>query len=403
MELEIPDVFAEPRRLGAGARRLSLVALGAGLLALAAAAALGFSAGDHGKGFYFAYLVNFGYVLSLSLGALFFVILQHLTRAGWSVVVRRIAEAVAGTLPLVALLLLPVLAGTHELYHWSHAEAVAADRLLQGKAPYLNVPFFIARCAVYVAVWWLLSRYYLGRSVRQDASGDVALTHAMQRRSAPAMLLFAVTATFASIDLLMSLDPHWFSTIFGVYFFAGSIVAFFALLTLTARLLQGGGLLRHLITTEHYHDLGKLMFAFTVFWAYIAFSQYMLYWYANIPEETGWFLRRQSGGWGWVGLVLIFGHFLLPFALLLSRTPKRRPAVLAAVAVWILAMHWVDLHWLVMPELRPTAPAPTLLELLLLVGVGGIWLAGVVHVMGRQSLVPERDPRLPESLSFENA
>ena len=403
MELEIPDVFTERRHLGAGGRQLWQVAGTVGLVALAAAAALGLAAGDHGRGFYFGYLVNFAWVLSLSLGALFFVVLQHLTRAGWSVVVRRVAEAVAGTLPLVALLLLPVVAGMHQLYHWSHAEAVAADPLLRGKSAYLNVPFFVVRCAVYVAVWWLLSRFYLGRSVRQDASGDVGLTLAMQRRSAPAMLLFAITATFASIDLLMSLDPHWFSTIFGVYFFSGSVVSFFSLLALAAFLLQRSGLLRHLITVEHYHDLGKLMFSFTVFWAYIAFSQYMLYWYANIPEETGWFLRRQSGGWGWVGLLLLFGHFLVPFLLLLARSPKRRPGVLAAVAVWILAMHWVDLHWLVMPELRPGAPAPTLLELLLLVGVGGVWLAGVVFVMGRQSLVPERDPRLAESLSFENA
>jgi hypothetical protein len=403
MELEIPDVFTERRHLGAGGRRLWQVAGTVGLLALAAAVVLGLSGTDHGKGFYFAYLVNFGWVLSLALGALFFVVLQHLTRAGWSVVLRRVAEAVAGTLPLIAILLLPVLAGIHELYHWSHAEAVAADPLLQGKSAYLNVPFFIVRCAVYVAAWWLMSRYYLGRSVRQDASGDVSLTLAMQRRSAPAMLLFALTATFAAIDLLMSLDPHWFSTIFGVYFFSGSVVSFFSLLALAAWLLQRSGLLRHMVTVEHYHDLGKLMFAFTVFWAYIAFSQYMLYWYANIPEETGWFLRRQSAGWGWVGLLLVFGHFLVPFVLLLSRAPKRKPGVLAGVGVWILAMHWADLHWLVMPELRPNAPVPTLLELLLLVGVGGVWLAGLVFVMGRQSLVPERDPRLPESLSFENA
>jgi hypothetical protein len=403
MELDIPDVFTEKRHLGVGGRRLWQLAGAVGLLALVAAAALGLSGTDHGRGFYFAYLVNFGWVLSLALGALFFVVLQHLTRAGWSVVVRRVAEAVAGTLPLVAVLLLPVLAGIHELYHWSHAEAVAADPLLQGKSSYLNVPFFVARCAVYFAAWWLTSRFYLARSVRQDASGDVGLTLAMQRRSAPAMLLFALTATFASIDLLMSLDPHWYSTIFGVYFFSGSVVSFISLLALAAWLLQRSGLMRHVVTIEHYHDLGKLMFAFTVFWAYIAFSQYMLYWYANIPEETGWFLRRQSGGWGWVGLLLIFGHFLVPFVLLLSRPPKRRPGVLAAVAAWILAMHWADLHWLVMPELRPNAPMPTPLELLLLVGVGGVWLAGVVFVMGRQSLVPERDPRLPESLSFENA
>jgi hypothetical protein len=402
-EMNLPDVSKERRHLGAasGALMRWSLAIGVAGVGLGSALTLGSAAGR--KGFFFAWLLAFAYVLSLSLGSLFFVILQHLTRAGWSVVVRRLAEAAASTLPLMALLVVPVVAGMHDLYHWSHHDAVAHDAILQGKLPYLNPPFFLARCALYLAVWWLLARVFVGTSVAQDASGDVNLTVRLQKRAPPAMLAFALTVTFASIDLLMSLDPHWFSTIFGVYFFAGSVVACFALLVLLAWSLQGGGFLRHVITIEHYHDLGKLLFAFVVFWAYIGFSQYMLYWYANIPEETGWFLRRQTNGWGWVGLALVIGHFALPFVALLSRAPKRRPRLLAAAAVWMLVMHWVDLYWLVMPELRPSGALPRLGELAMTVGICGLWFAFGVWRVGQTSLIPERDPRLDESLAFENA
>ena len=319
-------------------------------------------------------------------------------------VVRRWAEAIAATLPALAVLAIPIVAfGLHHLYHWTHAEAVAADHLLQAKQPYLNVPFFVVRLAVYFAVWTLLARFFLTRSLAQDENGDAALTQQMERRSAPAMLLFALTATFAAFDLLMSLDAHWYSTMFGVYVFAGSVVSFVALLTVVVFATQRAGMLRHAITVEHYHDLGKLLFAFTVFWAYIAFSQYMLMWYANLPEETAWLLRRQSNGWGWVGLTLLFGQFLLPFVALLSRKPKRRPRAVATVAAWVLLMHWVDLYWVVIPEVAPQRAVPHLLDLTTLLGLGGILVALAAHSMRRHSLVPERDPRLQESLMFENA
>lgn len=403
MDTRVPGIFTEKRHLGEAGERLWRWALASGLAFLAASVGIGVTAGDGGRSFYFAYALNFAYVLSLSLGALFFVLLQHLTRAGWSVVVRRLAEGIAATLPVLALLLVPILVGMPQLYHWTHADAVAADHLLHGKSPYLNVPFFLIRWVLYAVIWGLTVRTFVGRSLAQDASGDPELTVLMQKRAAPAMLGFGITITFASIDLLMSLDPHWFSTIFGVYFFAGSVVGFFALLAVLALALQRGGLLRHAITTEHYHDIGKLLFAFVVFWAYIAFSQYMLYWYANIPEETGWFLRRQTNGWGWVGLILLFGHFLLPFAALLARSPKRSRTALGLAAGWMLLMHWVDLYWVAMPELHPESPLPRLVDLTAAVGVIGVWFAAAVFIMRRRSLVAERDPRLEESLGFENA
>jgi hypothetical protein len=225
----------------------------------------------------------------------------------------------------------------------------------------------------------------------------------MERRSALAMLGFALTLTFASFDLLMSLDAHWFSTIFGVYIFAGSVVSFFALLTVVVFATQRAGLLRLAVTVEHYHDLGKLIFAFTVFWAYIAFSQYMLIWYASLPEETEWLLRRQSNGWGWVGLLLLLGHFVAPFVALLSRAPKRRPPLVAIAAAWMLAMHWVDMYWVVIPEASPLQAWPQLLDATTLLGLGGVVVAAAVYLMRDRSLIPERDPRLAESLMFENA
>jgi hypothetical protein len=397
------DIFAEKRHLGALGERLWRGLALVGAVALVVSFALAAAGAESWRRFFFAYLVNFAFVLSLALGALYFVLLHHLTHSGWSVVVRRIGEALTAALPLLALLFVPVLLGMRELYPWSQTAIAAADHVVHGKAPYLNVSFFIVRWAVYLVAWTVTARYFFHRSLLQDSSGDASLTLQMERRAGPAMILFAVTLTFASIDLVMSLDPRWFSTIFGVYYFAGSVVGIYALLTVAAFTLQRSGFLRNAVTVEHYHDLGKLLFGFVVFWAYIGFSQYMLIWYANIPEETGWLAHRQENGWGWVGLLLVFGHFLLPFVALISRAPKRRPRILAAAAVWMLAMHWVDIYWLVMPAGNPGSPAPHLVDLTLLLALGSVFLAGAAFALRGRSLVPERDPRLEESLAFENA
>ena len=400
---QITDIFAEKRHLGALGERLWRGLALAGVAALVVSVALAALGAESWRRFFFAYLVNFAFVLSLALGALYFVLLHHLTHSGWSVVVRRIGEAFTATLPLLALLFIPVLLGLKQLYPWSQSAVAAADHVVHGKAAYLNVPFFVVRWAVYLAAWIVIGRFYFRRSLLQDSSGDVSLTLQMERRAGPAMVLFGITLTFASIDLLMSLDPRWFSTIFGVYYFAGSVVGIYALLTAVSFALQVSGFLRNAVTVEHYHDLGKLLFGFVVFWAYIGFSQYMLIWYANIPEETGWLAHRQENGWGWVGLLLMFGHFLIPFVALLSRAPKRRPGLLAAVAVWMLAMHWVDMYWLVTPAVSPGSPLPRLVDLTLLFALGSLLLAGAAYAVRGRSLVPERDPRLEESLAFENA
>jgi hypothetical protein len=349
------------------------------------------------------YLVSFSLLLAISLGALFFVMLQHVTRAGWSVVVRRIAEAIASNVWILAVLVLPIVAGMGHLYEWSHLEEAAHDPLLAGKIGYLNPTFFIIRLVVYFIAWGGLATFFHRTSIRQDASGDPALTMRMERMAGPGLVLFALTINFAAFDLLMSLDPHWFSTIYGVYYFSVSVVCFLAVMPKLLVGLQWKGVLGHAVTVEHYHDLGKLLFAFIVFWAYIAFSQYLLIWYGNIPEETVWYLRRQTGDWAWVSLALLFGHFVIPFLVLISRFVKRRPRLLAVTGIYMVLMTWLDLYWLVIPQFSPGVARFGLLDVLCFLGLSGIYSVSLMFGLRNHSLIPEQDPRLHESLTFRNA
>jgi hypothetical protein len=216
-------------------------------------------------------------------------------------------------------------------------------------------------------------------------------------------MMFAVTVSFASFDLLMSLAPHWYSTIFGVYYFAGAVVGSCAMLTLVVLIFQKMGKFGNLVNAEHYQDLGKLIFAFTVFWAYIGFSQYFLIWYGNLPEETIWYLKRQTGQWTTVTLVLLFGHFMVPFLGLMSRHIKRNSVLLMLWAAWLLLMHWLDMYWIVMPEFSAGTVPLGLADLLTFLGIGGIYLSGALHFCCRHPLIPVEDPRLHEAVGFENA
>jgi len=402
------DIDAEGRPLGTAATRLAGAATLLGLLAIGGSVALGPQVGW--SIFFRSYLLNYSYFLSLALGALFFVMLQHVVRAGWSVSVRRVAEMIAGTLPWLAVLflplLVPVLRRWPDVYPWTDPGTVQSDPRLAAKAAYLNVPFFVIRCAVYFAVWSWLALAGLRESLRQDDTGDVRHTQRAERRSAAGLVLFGLTVTFFAVDLLMSLHPHWYSTIWGVYFFSGSAVGFYALLIVLLVALRRAGRLTHAVSSEHFHDLGKFAFGFVVFWAYIAFSQYLLIWYANLPEETVWYRPRQGDRW-WIGvsLLLLVGHFVVPLLALMSRYPKRRPHLLVVAAVWLLAMHWLDMYYIVKPRpwLEAGASAPLhATDALLLVGIGGLFVAAIVRRMARWSLLPRRDPRLVESLSYEN-
>jgi hypothetical protein len=321
------------------------------------------------------------------------------------VVVRRGAEQLMGALPLFAVLVLPILfVFRHELYPWAgHA---AHEPIIQAKSGYLNVPFWTARAVAYFGIWIFFSYRLFALSRQQDETGDPKLTLKAQALSAPGMLLFALSITFAGIDWLMSLEPEWFSTMFGVYIFAGAVISIMAFLSLLFSRMRGVGLLEKEVTLHHFHDLGKLLFAFTVFWAYISFSQYFLIWYANIPEETDFFHHRQNGGWGWLGIAIVFGHFFVPFFLLLSRHAKRFSASLQLGSLIVLVMHYVDLYWLVMPNAahgEHNAFHPALYDAGPLLLVAGAMLALTFRRMLAAPVMPVRDPRLDRSLDFENA
>ncbi|MEZ5974890.1 MAG: quinol:cytochrome C oxidoreductase [Planctomycetota bacterium] len=362
----------------------------------------------------FSWLYGCMYFLTLGLGALFFVQLQHLTRAGWSVVVRRIAEHVASALPVVALLLAPLviatLMGNGDLFKWANLDLIRNDpdesisgtlHLYEHKAPYLNGTFFLVRFAIYVVVWFGLVRFFRTRSLQQDVDGDPMHTVKMVRIAAPGMFLFALSLTFAAFDFMMSLDAPWFSTIWGVYTFAGAFMSFMSLLGLLALRSESKGYLRGLVTPEHYHDIGKLMFAFVFFWSYIAFSQFVLQWYADIPEETLWYKHRMEGGWANLSWVLLFGHIFIPFLGLLSRHVKRNRAGLRFWACWLLCIQAVDLYWVIMPNYDHHMHLPVM-ELFCLLAVGGVFAFVALGSAAGRNLTPVKDPRLPESLAFTN-
>ena len=380
--------------------RIPVIGAVCGLLGAVACAILGSA---NPKQFFFSWLVSFLFFLSLALGALFFVLIQYAAQGGWGIVLRRIGETIFAMLPVMAALFLPLLLGLHDLYEWSHAEAVANDALLRWKAPYLNVPFFLIRAALYFGIWSFIALLYYRGSRGQDVTGDPGVSARLRRLAGPAIIVLALTQTFASVDWIMSLTPHWYSTMFGVYFFAGSFVGFIALLSVVAAAMRRAGLLDTVISAEHRHDIGKFLFAFTAFWAYIAFSQFFLMWYANLPEETIWYKARLEGSWLPVSLLLMAGHFVIPFFFLMGRTVKRKGATLAVGGAWLLGMHFVDLYWQVMPTLHPEGLRPSLLDVAALLAVGGCFVAAASWLMRRQALVPLRDPRLAESLTFENA
>jgi hypothetical protein len=383
---------------GGWAARLPLLGGIVGLVLLA----ITFAGAGHDSPVFHGYLIAWFYFVSLAAGCLFFVLLQHITRAGWSVTVRRLAEAASTTLPVLLVLGVPLGFGLHSLYHWSHEEAVAADPILQHKAAWLNPSFFLLRAAIYLVVWSALALWFARQSRRQDEMGAIALTRRMQSAAAPGMMVFGVTFSLAAFDWLMSLEPHWFSTVFGVYVFAGAAIGAFALLIVMALLLQRSNTLSGVVTTEHFQDLGKLLFAFTVFWAYIAFSQFMLIWYAALPEETFWFAQRWNDGWRPWSVALALAHFVVPFFFLLLRDVKRHATGLWIAALWMLAVHWLDLFWLATPGHSPDGPHLHWTALTSFLGVGCLFAGALAWALSRGALVPVNDPRLAESLAFEN-
>ena len=398
--------FGDNIRLGELAPTVARNAAIVGVAALVLSVVLGMMAGDDYRRFFHSYLTAFAWILTVGIGALWWLTLQHLVNAKWSIVLRRIAELFATNAPLLGLLALPIVATllTHNpvLYEWADHDKVHADHLLHHKSPYLNPTFFAIRFVIYFGFWTLLSRYFFKTSLGQDSSGKAELVGNMRRTAGPAMIAIALTLTFCAIDFFMSLEARWYSTMFGVYFFASCVLAINSTFVLTMAWLQSKGRMTKSITVDHYHDVGKMMFAFTVFWAYVGFSQFMLIWYANIPEETMWFKERFAGGWGTLSWVLLFGHFMIPFFGLLSRQVKRHKKALTFWAVWVLVMIYADMYWLVMPALKTESPEFGLIDFTCWIGMIGLFIAGAAYRARSVNLLPTKDPRLEKSLAFEN-
>lgn len=358
------------------------------------------------KGFFHSYLTNYMYCLTFCLGALFFVMVQHLVRSGWSAAIRRIAELYAATIPFWAVLFLPilvsVLVGNSSLYNWNVAGGEGLEQIVKNKLPYLNSGFFAIRTLVYFVIFIAAARYFFTQSRLQDETGDVGITLKLQQWSGPFIILFSLALNFAAFDWMMSTDPVWFSTIYGVYIFAASMFSFFALMLLSCYLLQRRGRVERIVRVEHYHDLAKFQFGFIVFWAYIAFSQFMLYWYGNIPEETLWYAHRMTHGWEYVGLMLIALHFAVPFFAFLKRKHRRSPSWLAGWAVWLLVMHWFDLTFLIMPNASSATVAMFLAHAAGWLGMVAIFAALFLWRVGETPVVATRDPWLPDSLAYHN-
>lgn len=381
------------------------------------------------KFFSHSYLANFMFVLTIALGALFFILVQFAARAGWSSSVRRIAELLMSTIPLLAILFLPIIvllyANSTALYEWNvqlppeksqavaekaaegatnkaagdHLSNVIKEKIVRG---YLSRDYFTLRAVVYLGLWTMMALWFFGLSRQQDESGDIQASLTRQKWSGPCIMLFALSVSFAAFDWVMGIDADWYSTIFGVYIFAAGMMAFFATMILMNRALQRAGKLGGLVNTEHYHDMGKFMFGFIMFWSYIAFSQLLLYWYANVPEETEWFKVRLSNGWQYWSYALIPLHFAIPFLGTMSRHVRRHQVGLVFWAAWVIVAHWIDMTFLVMPNAGKLQFLPMVGHFLGGLGMACILVCFFLLRASSTPLVAIRDPRLPEALTYSN-
>jgi hypothetical protein len=353
--------------------------------------------------FSYSYLTGFMFVITIGFGGLALTMLQHVTKAGWSVGVRRQMEWMAGILPLMLILFIPIALNAKSIWHlWAQPNIHTPGwEFIARKLSFLNLNFFFIRVGIYFAVWTGLSLIFRLRSLAQDKSGDPELTMSMQWWAPPGFYLWFFSVTFASFDWVMSLMPTWYSTIFGVYIIAGSTTSALASLAIMTLAIQKAGLGGTVSTVEHRHDIGKLLFGFTVFWAYIAFSQFFLIWYANIPEETIFYKIRWGNSWEPISYSLVFGHFWIPFFILLSRHVKRHPFGLALGATILLVMHYVDMYWLVMPNFDKELHF-SWIDLAGLLGPLGTLLTWLAWRASKDPIYPVNDPRLGEAAQLVN-
>ena len=372
-----------------------------GVVAVVALALCGAGAAIDPKQFSFSWLFAFGFFFTLCAGCFFWTIVHYATDAEWTVVVRRQLENIAVLVAVLAIFFIPILLLRHHLYEWMNI-APGKEANLDSKRAYLNLNFFILRAAFFLGFFIIASQFLRRFSVRQDKDGNPQFTIRLRKVAFASLPLFALCLTFGAFDWLMSLNYRWFSTMFGVYIFAGAAGSSMSLLVLVISALQRAGYLKNVVTLEHYHIMGKWMFAFCVFWAYIGFGQYMLIWYANIPEETQYFLTRNTESWWGLSMLLVIGRFFGPFAILLLQSIKKHPRQLCYVAAWILLMQMLDIYLVVLPALHGTGVHVSLWDFAALIAIGATLAFVYLRIVGKTSLFPVRDPRLVESLKLVN-
>lgn len=378
-----------------GIDRLGKSALAVGLAALVLCAALGFRDPTQ---FFRSYLLAFVFWMGLPLGCAAILMLHNLIGGTWGFPLRRPLESGTRTFPLMAVLVLPILFRLPVLYSWADPAKVQADALLQYKHPYLNVPFFVARTVFYFSAWILIT-YLLNKwSREQDETGEAELTQRIKRLSAPGLLIFELMVTLAAVDWVMSLEPHWYSTIYGMIFMVTQVLAAMAVMTVTVIRLSPEKSLNGMVTPKLLNDYGNLLLVFTMLWAYLSFSQFLIIWGGNLREEIPWYMSRARGGWAGVGLILIIFHFAVPFLLLLTRFAKRRAKIMSWLAAGLIVMSLVDIFWLLTPAFNPAGPEFHLTDWLAILGIGGLWLWRYASQLQGRPLLPLHDPRLKELL-----
>jgi hypothetical protein len=351
--------------------------------------------------FFQAYLIGWTFWTGITIGSLALLMLQHLTGGGWGLVIRRSLEAATRVLPLMAVLFVPIILGAHSIYPWTNHEEVAKDPVVQFKTPYLNVTFFTIRAVVYFAIWGTLVFLLNKWSLAQDRTADNRYTKNMRVLSGPGMVVLIFCVTFASIDWYMSIEPEWFSTIYGFIWLAAWSLCALAFVTAVMARLSREEPMSRIVAPLHFHDLGKLLLALVMLWAYFAFSQYLIIWSGNLPEEITWYLKRTHGAWGAIIVTIAILHFAAPFLFLLSRSIKRNPRKLVVIAVLILVMRTVDLLWMLVPAFRDHKWI--WLYVISLLGFGGLWLAYFTWELGKRSLIPINDPQFESTLEQMHA
>jgi hypothetical protein len=352
--------------------------------------------------FFFSYLTAYAWALTIALGALILLAIAHASGARWFVAIRPLAESCASSLPIFAVLFLPVALGIPALFAWVDPSTLPAhDRhLVEEKTAYLNVPFFLVRAVVYFVVWSGLALFLQRWSERMTPDTALALRGRQRLTSALGLVALAFTVTFAAFDWIMSLEPAWFSTSIGVYLFSGAMVGALSAMAILFHLV-GRGVLADVLNEGHLRAVGKLLFTFVVFWAYIAYTQFYIIWIADIPELTSWYRHRMTGTWWHYAGVLAVGHFAIPFAILLSRNVKRRSGPMAVIGAWLLLMHFLDVHWLVMPVLHTDGFRPHLADFAAALAVGGLAFAFGAWRATRRDLASRHDPFFAYSIRYE--